>query len=87
MRFSPSSCKINASNLFDLRSIIGFDINDNFEDFAISQLFALFIIDVIEKIQAQKANKNSSTFDAEKQAKLFNKIFNYIHIAKILSIF
>ena len=82
VRPSPLSCKTNASDLSDSGSVMGSDIDDNFEDPATSQLFALFTTDAEEETQTKKTKKRTSASDAEKRVKLPDEIFNYIHITK-----
>lgn len=87
VRPSSISCKTNISDLCDSRSIIGFDIDDNFENSTTSQLFILFITDTKEEILAKKTKKKTFALDIEKWAKLPNEIFNYIYITNYQRLF
>ena len=64
-----------------------FNIDKNFNNSKINQLFTLFITKAKEKSLSKKAKKKKPTFDTEKQIKLLNKIFNYIYIIKFQWLF
>lgn len=81
------SCEKNAEDSSDAESLTSSDVDKDFDDFGTNQLFALFITEAEEESLAKKAKKRTSATDAEKRAKLPNKIFNYIHTAKCQRLF
>lgn len=84
---SPLSCETNAEDLSDAESSASSDVDKDFDDSGTNQLFGLFITETEEKSLAKKAKKKISATDAEKRAKLSDKIFNYIHTAKCRRLF
>lgn len=71
----------------DSGSVAGSEVDKNFDDSITNQLFTLFTTDAKEEIQGNEATKRKSATNAEKRAKLPNKIFNYIHSTKCRRLF
>ena len=87
MRASPLNQETDTSNFSDNKSIARSKVDENFDDPITNQLFTIFTTNIEKETQANRATNRLSATNAEKQAKLPNKIFNYIHTAKCRRLF